>query len=112
ALWDPPPTDAWPGLPHGMSISEYWVKTVIADYRPHAEKAINLVGPLPKNEQQVAKALRAAVAEEHLWQERLWKIYEYSQETGKEWGDDEFMAFVETVVPRSWHCDPFADHPC
>lgn len=121
ALWTPPQMEAWPGLPmvdrgdgttELMSVSEYWVKTLQAEYPTHLDKCIAPIGPLPRNDEQIEKALRGFLAEENLWRDRLWRIYEFSQEHGVEWGDDEFHAFVETVVPRSWHCDPFADHPC
>lgn len=113
ALWDIPTHLAFPGLPEGMTVSEYWTKVLYQDYPYHLEKCVSFIGPIPKQRQQIDKALRSLVAEEKMWQDRLWKIYEFNQKTGKQWGDDEFMEFVETVVPRSWNCDPFGpDHPC
>lgn len=121
ALWAPDKASAWPGLPlvdsgdgtsSEMSIAEYWAKQMFAEFLPHLEKTISPIGPLARNDEQIGKALRAFVAEENLWKDRLWKIYEFSQANGVEWGDDLFHEFLETVVPRSWHCDPFASHPC
>lgn len=112
ALWDPPEADAWAGKPEEMSVVEYWAKALLQDYQPHLEKQIVAIGPLPRNDEQAQKALRSIEAEENLWQDRLWKIWDFAQQTGTGWGDDLFHEFVETVVPRSWHCDPFQDHPC
>lgn len=113
ALWEVPREEAFPGIPEEMSVGEYWNKTLLYEYPYHAEKCLSLIGPLPKQRQQIDKALRSVVAEERLWQDRLWKIYEFSQANGVEWGNDQFMEFVETQIPRSWACDPYGpDHPC
>ncbi|HET9253866.1 MAG TPA: hypothetical protein VFO16_01530 [Pseudonocardiaceae bacterium] len=113
ALWEIPRLDAFPGIPDEMSVSEYWSKVLVEEYPFHAAKCISVIGPLPKQREQIDKALRSLVAEEKLWQDRLWRIYEFAQANSVEWGDDRFMQFVESVVPRSWNCDPFGpDHPC
>lgn len=113
ALWSLPEEDAFPGRPPEMSPVEFWAKVMMTEFPYHLEKCVSSIGPIPKQVHQIEKALRSLVAEERLWQDRLWKIYDFSQRTGKEWGDDDFMAFVETVVPRSWNCDPYGpDHPC
>lgn len=112
ALWEPEAQEAWSGVPEGMSIVEYWARVMAQDFPIHLEKQLHQVGPIPRNDQMLAKAIRSVLAEEHLWQDRLWKVYDFSQQTGKAWGDDEFHEFLEVTVPRSWHCDPFADHPC
>lgn len=111
-IWEIDPAEGWPGKPAEMSVIEYWAKVIQQDYPQHMERQVHPVGPIPRNDVQVEKALRSVVAEERLWQDRLWKIYEFAEKTGKQWGDDEFFEFVETVVPRSWKCDPFASHPC
>lgn len=112
ALWEPPKDEAWPGVPEGMSTVEYWARVMGADFPYHLAKQVHVVGPIARNDEQLEKAIRSVIAEEHIWQDRLWKIYEFSQQTGKQWGDDEFHEFLEVTIPRSWNCDPFADHPC
>lgn len=113
ALWEHPEEVSFPGKPEEMTVSEYWCKILAADFPMSLQKCVSLIGPIPKQRHQIEKALRSMEAEETLWQDRLWRIYEFSTQTGKQWGDDEFMEFVETVVPRSWNCDPFGpDHPC
>lgn len=112
-LWELPKEFAFPGCPEDMTVSEYWCKVLFTEYPYHLERATSLIGPLPKQHHMIDKAMRSLVAEERLWQDRLWKIYEFGEKTGKSFGDDEFMAFVETVVPRSWNCDPFGPgYPC
>lgn len=113
ALWAMEKEVAFPGCPEEMEVSEYWVRLLHQEYPYHLEKCLTQIGPLPKQVEMVPKAIRSIVAEERLWQERLWRIYEFAKASGKAWGDDEFMEFLETVVPRSWNCDPFGpDHPC
>lgn len=120
-LWGPDISEAWPGLPmidqgdgtaELMTISEYWVTAMANEYPYHVEKQISLIGPLPRNDQQIEKALRGFLCEERLWKDRLWKIYEFAEANGVQWGDDLFHEFLELTVPRSWKCDPFAEHPC
>lgn len=115
-IWEQPKEIAFPGCPEGMSVSEYWVRYLASEYPHHLGKSLHAIGPIPKNRAQLDKALRGFEAEERLWQDRLWKIYDFQQSpagSGKGFGDPEFMAFVETVIPRSWNCDPYGpDHPC
>lgn len=111
-LWSVNPEEAFEGKPPEMSVSEYWLKLLAVDYPTHLQKCYSLIGPLPRNDGQIAKALRSINAEENLWRDRLWRIYEFSVANNVGWGDDRYHEFVETVIPRSWHCDPFADHPC
>lgn len=114
AIWEPPQAEAFPGCPEGMSRVEYWVKYLANVYPMHLQKSLHAIGPLPKRTDMIEKANRAVITEERLWQDRLWKIYEWqTNNPGRGFGDDLFMQFVETVVPRSWNCDPFGpDHPC
>lgn len=114
-IWEPPAAEAFPGIPEGMSRSEYYVKYLLENYPVHLNKSLHDIGPIPKNRKQVDKALRSFETEERLWQDRCWRIYEWQTQNPDhaQFGDDEFMAFVETVVPRSWNCDPYGpDHPC
>lgn len=113
ALWEPPEGEAWPGKPEEMTITEYWAKTMAAEFPTHLDKNLSVVGPIPKQRHQIDKALRSVVCEERTWQDRLWRLYDFSVTSGKTWGDDEYMEFAETIIPRSWNCDPYGpDHPC
>lgn len=115
-VWIPPMNEAFPGCPEGMSRVEYWVKYLQQMFPIHLAKSLHAIGPLPKRHDMIDKANRSFIAEERLWQDRLWRIYEWQTQpahAGQGFGDDAFMQFVETVVPRSWNCDPFGpDHPC
>lgn len=113
-IWEPPAEEAFPGLPEGMTRVEYWVKYLAQVYPIHLAKSIHPIGPFPKRHDMIEKASRSLITEERLWQDRLWKIYDWqTTHEGKGWGDPDFHAYVETVVPRSWNCDPYGpDHPC
>lgn len=112
-LWTLDKTTVFPECPEEMSVSEYWCRVMLNEYPKHLLKCTSFIGPIPKQRQMIEKAFRSTVTEERLWQDRVWAIYDFAQKTGREWGDDEFMAEVERHVPRSWNCDPFGpDHPC
>lgn len=111
-IWDAP-IESFPGIPEGMSRMEWWVKYLHTNYPAALAKSLNSVGPIPKQRSMAEKALRSSVAEEKIWQDRLWRVYDFSVASGKGFGEKEYMEFVETVIPRSWNCDPFGpDHPC
>lgn len=114
-IWEPGDSIAFPGKPEGMSRVEYYVKFLSEVFPHHVGKSFHAIGPIPKQRVMIDKALRSLETEERLWQDRLWKIYDWTEKHPEhgEFGDPLFMAFVETVVPRSWNCDPFGpDHPC
>ena len=115
ALWDAP-DDSFPGKPAEMSRVEWWVRYTAQNYPTMLAKCLNSIGPIPKQRYMLDKAIRSSIAEEQLWQDRLWRIYEWTQlpeNAGKGWGHPEYHAVVESIVPRSWNCDPFGpDHPC
>ena len=105
--------DAFAGKPTEMSRSEYIVRYWAENYPQHLQQCLAQVGPIPKKRDQLEMALRSLVATERLWQRRLWEVYEWQvANPGKAWGHDEFHAFVETVIPRSFRCLPFDGHPC
>ena len=115
ALWEAP-DDAFPGKPPEMSRSEWWVRYVATNWSAMLDKNLNSIGPIPKQRYMLEKAVRGSIAEERLWQQRLWDIYEWTQlpeNKGKGWGHPEYHDCVESVIPRSWNCDPYGpDHPC
>lgn len=114
-IWVPSEEIAFPGKPVEMSRVEYWVRFMSEVYPHHVGKSLHAIGPIPKQRRMIEKALRSLETEERLWQDRLWKIYEWQTANADhaDLGDPLFQQFVETVVPRSWNCDPFGpDHPC
>jgi hypothetical protein len=111
-LWEAP-EEAFPNKPPEMSRSEYIVKYWAENYPHHIERCIAAIGPIPKKRDQLDKGLRALVANEQLWMERLWRLHEWRLANGnKGWGDPDYHRFLETVVPRSWHCWPYDGQPC
>lgn len=100
----------FPGKPIEMTSIEYWVKILPPEC---FEPVVRTVGPIPKQRAMVDAALRSYVAEETLWQDRLWRVYEWATANPDYgWETPEFQAMLETIIPRSWDCHPFADHPC
>jgi hypothetical protein len=112
-LWEGVTEELFPGLPEGMSRMEYWVKYLVGNWQWNLQKNLSVVGPLPKRAELIEKAERSFITEERLWQDRVWRVYDFSAATGKTWGDPDFHRHLDSVVPRSWNCDPFGpDHPC
>jgi hypothetical protein len=97
----------WPEWVEGrgdQSPSEFWV-----NYLPPSvvEKQIFMVGPLNRQDQQIAALKTQVFAEEKDWQQRLWKLYEFAEATGSSWGSPIFMQEVDALFPASWDCRRF-----
>lgn len=92
-----------------LTAAEVWVnwlpKSVI-------EKQVFLVGPLNRQDVQIAALKRQIVGEERAWQLRLWTLYE-AQQAGYGWSSEEFQAQLDHQVPASWSCRQFgAKYEC
>ncbi len=67
------------------------------------ESCVYLVGPLNRQDIQIARLKRQIVAEERLWQRRLWAIHEAG------WTEEA----IDDQVPASWDCARYgARHTC
>lgn len=76
------------------------------------EKQVFLVGPLNRQDSQIASLKRQIVGEERRWQEILWKLYE-KQSEGHGWASDAFQALLDHLVPASFECRRFGlRHEC
>jgi hypothetical protein len=82
-----------------LTPSEFW-----AAYLPQSvvAKQVFLVGPMRVHEGQVADLKQQIPAEEHRWQEILWKLYEVGQEYA--WDSPEFQNVLNRLVPQSFEC--------
>ena len=110
SLWDAPP-DAFPDP--SISRMAWWIQHWAVHAPMTVAKCLHAIGPIPKRTDMIDSVVRSFIAEERLWQDRLWQVYDWSLANGKHWADPEYQAFVETVIPRSYNCDPFGpDHPC
>jgi len=80
--------------------AEVWVESLPESV---SSRILTLIGPLNRQDDQLASLVRAIPAEERRWQERLWQLYE-SQ------GDP---VLLDQLFPQSWHCRPFGrEHQC
>ncbi len=70
------------------------------------EKQVFLVGPLNRQDVQIAALKRQIVGEERKWQNILWQLYEVQQD-GHGWSSEEFQAQLDFQVPASWSCRQF-----
>ena len=79
---------------------------------PTVREQVFLVGPLNRQDAQLAALLRGITAEERRWQDRLWTLYGAAQ-AGLSWADPQFQAELDRLVPQSWECRRFGSrHEC
>lgn len=96
-------------VPIYQSNVEHWIKRLPVEI---LQKTYQLVGPIPRDPDKIQMAVDAVVAEEMLWQDRIGAIYDFAAREGIGWEDPRFQALIQTVVPRSFNCDPFGGTPC
>jgi hypothetical protein len=91
-----------------MTPTEFWVRML-----PNSllDKVCFLLGPMNRQDQQLAITLRGMQAEETRWQEILWKLYELQQDYP--WPSPIFQNELDRLIPCSWACRPFGkEHQC
>lgn len=77
------------------------------------QKQVFLVGPMIPSQVQVASLKRQIVGEERKWQDVLWQLHDFQEQTGHGWASDEFQAKLDALVPASWDCRRYgAKHTC
>lgn len=92
-----------------MTPEEFWVRMLPASL---LDKVCFTLGPMNRQDQQLASLLRSMAGEETRWQQTLWTLYEL-QQTGLGWADAAFQAALDHLVPCSWACRPFGrEHQC
>jgi hypothetical protein len=107
-VWELTESDwpAWTAYRHqdpAMSAEEFWVR-----FLPHSvlDKTCFLLGPMNRQDEQLASLRRSLVAEETRWQQTLWTLYELQQQ-GHSWASETFQHALDAHVPCSWQCRPF-----
>ena len=112
-VWLLPESD-WPtwrayhGSDPAMSPTEFWVRML-----PTAllDKVCFLLGPMNRQDQQLASLRRNFIGEEDRWQQILWQLYEAAQLHA--WSSIPFQDLLDHLVPCSWACRPFGkEHQC
>lgn len=92
-----------------MPAEEFWVRNLPLSIR---DKVCYVLGPMNRQDQQIASTRRHMVAEETRWQQILWQLYE-AQATGLTWATADFQRLLDALIPRSWACRPFGkEHEC
>lgn len=100
---------AYRGTDPEMTPEEFWVRML-----PNSllDKVCFILGPMNRQDQQLAMLMRAMQAEEDRWQAALWKLYEL-QVSGHTWGSAVFQSELDRLIPCSWACRPFGkEHQC
>lgn len=101
-------TPVWEGefpmRPAGWSPVEYWVEAM-----PEGKvaKQFKLAGPFITSAQERQSIIVGLVAEENLWRERLWKIYEAATAVaapGNPLLDPGFIKVLDEQVPQTREC--------
>lgn len=107
-LWELAGSDWAPWLAakaQGLDPIEFWVQQLPKSIR---EKQIFLVGPMNRQDWQLAVLRRQIVAEEIEWQQRIWSLYEV-QSRGGTFDSDEIQTALDALFPCSWDCRKFGE---
>jgi hypothetical protein len=92
-----------------MSATEFWVRMLPESV---LDKTCFVLGPMNRQDAQLASLRRSMLGEENRWQDALWQLYE-AQQKGFGWASPAFQALLDTLVPCSWACRPFGrEHQC
>src|SRR5207244_9013740 len=69
------------------------------------EKVCFVLGPMNRQDHQIASMRRSMLAEEEGWQAVLWELYDLQQ--AHPWASREVQEALDRLIPRSWNCRPF-----
>jgi hypothetical protein len=92
-----------------LSGGEFWTRML-----PNSllDKVCFILGPMNRQDHQLASLLRGFAGEEERWQQVLWSLYEIQQQ-GNGWASHAFQEALDVLVPCSWACRPFGkEHQC
>lgn len=101
-------TGIWELTPEaGIAPARYWGRWMdqtlrASKYRP--------IGPLMRHEIRLGEFTRQLIGEESRWQAILWELHD----SGKQWGDPDYMALLDRLVPqtRGQSCHSYYGEPC
>jgi hypothetical protein len=112
-VWELPESD-WPTWlayhqqDPAMPPEEFWVRMLPPSI---LEKVCFLLGPMNRQDQQLASLRTSMAGDEERWREVLWALYEAQQQYA--WESPEFQLLLDRLVPCSWTCRPFGkEHQC
>lgn len=85
-----------------LTPEEFWVRMLPQSI---LDKICFLIGPMNRQDHQIASVRTSMNAEEERWQGILWDLYTAQQ--SHPWASPEFQATLDRLVPQSWQCRPF-----
>lgn len=113
-VWTLPESD-WPTwlAYHGQDLEmppeEFWVRMLPPSV---LDKVCFLLGPMNRQDQQLASLRTSMLADELRWRDIQWALYE-AQERGLGWATPAYQTLLDQLVPCSWQCRPFGkEHQC
>lgn len=95
-----------------MSPEEFWVRMLPSSL---LDKVVFVLGPMNRQDQQLASVLTSVRAEEERWQAILWELYEvqHGSAVSSGWASPEFQSLLDRLVPCAWTCRPYGkEHQC
>lgn len=104
-----------------MPPEEFWVRMLPPSV---LEKVCFLLGPMNRQDQQLASLRVSMRADEERWQKVLWNLYEAQQPqpasdapgttlSAMTWDSPAFQRLLDELAPCSWTCRPFGkEHQC
>jgi hypothetical protein len=93
----------------GSTSAEFWAFSLPESV---VGKCVYEVGPMNRQDAQIAALKIEIPAEERKWQGILWQLYEL-QAQGFAWASPEFQQRLSELVPRSWACRRYgAEYEC
>lgn len=91
-----------------MSPEEFWVRNLPEQ---QLDRVCFVLGPMNRQDQQLASVVASMAAEEERWQAIAWELYEAQLKWS--WASPEFQTLLDRVVPCSWQCRPYGrEHQC
>jgi hypothetical protein len=91
-----------------LSAEEFWARNLPESVK---DRVGFVLGPMNRQDHQIASVRVSMLGEEERWQEILWQLYEAQQTMA--WSSPEFQTLMDRLVPKSWQCRPFGkDHQC
>lgn len=87
---------------------EIWVRSLPASV---LDTICFLVGPMNRQDHQLASLERSILADEQRWQAAAWELYELSHDHA--WDSEAYQAALDRLAPCAWTCRPFGtEHQC
>lgn len=93
-----------------MSAEELWVRMLPTSI---LDRVGFVLGPMNRQDAQLASVRTAMAAEEVRWQGKLWALYELLHEKGEPFGSETTQRVLDVEIPQAWTCRPYGtEHQC